>query len=466
MFQVQNQVLRPQITAHLAQTMSLLAMTKGEIQQKVNTELANNPALEMIEERRCPSCGRILSVPGPCPICSQPYNLDTEEPIVFLSPQDDFSHHSGREQHYQDSGDYSSENFVAQEVDLATFVLQQIAPDLEEDERLIAAHILSNLDDDGILNISLGEISRFLHVPHSKTTKVAKMIRGAKPLGVGASSPREALLAQVEALSKVKVIPNLTEVVINSKLELLSKRNYIKLAKELNTSQAQVQKIADFIRDNLTPYPARANWGNIHHGSASSPAVYHNPDVIIREQKNSKKSRLIVEIITPYRGTLRINPLFRQALKDKKNGEWKSSLEQASLLIKCLQQRNNTMEQLMGTIAKLQREFLLTGDKADLRPTTQAEMAERIDVHESTISRAVSAKSAQLPNKRIVPLKIFFDRSLPARVTLRRIVEAEKKPLSDSELAEMMAEKGHVIARRTVAKYRSMEGILSSRMRK
>ena len=90
MFQVQNQELRPQITAHLAQTMSLLVMPATEIRQKIRTELANNPALEVVEDSRCPSCGRIISNPGPCPVCSQPFDTELDEPIVFISSPDDF----------------------------------------------------------------------------------------------------------------------------------------------------------------------------------------------------------------------------------------------------------------------------------------------------------------------------------------------------------------------------------------
>ncbi|MFN2113502.1 MAG: RNA polymerase sigma-54 factor, partial [Anaerolineales bacterium] len=140
-------------------------------------------------------------------------------------------------------------------------------------------------------------------------------------------------------------------------------------------------------------------------------------------------------------------------------------IESASLLIKCLQQRNHTMEQLMTEIVKEQREYILSGDPALMEPQTQAEMSELLGVHESTISRAVSDKSVQLPNKKIIPLQQFFDRSLPIRTTLLRLVENETTPLTDTELAEELAQAGYNIARRTVAKYRSMEGILSSRMR-
>ncbi len=468
MFQIQSQDIRPQVTAHLAQTMSLLEMTRDEIQQKIRTELANNPALEIAEERRCPNCGRTLVSPGPCPVCSQPFDANHEEPIVFISSREDFPYDSGGGNFRHSSSDLSFENYTAQVEDLPTFVLRQISLEIREDERLIAAHILNNIDEDGLLTVPLEEISQFYHVPLSRVSRVADVIKHAEPLGVGASSPKEALLIQLEYLRETIDVPALAEKAIHSSLEDLGKHSYRKLARDLDTSLENAERIANFIRSNLNPYPARAYWGDYHQPQESQTQAYHRPDIILREQENSSTRRIIVEIISPYRGTLRINPLFRQALKKApvdKSEDWTQDIDSASLLIKCLQQRNHTMEQLMTVLVKKQREYILSGDPAQLEPQTQAEMSELLDVHESTISRAVSDKSVQLPNRKIIPLKQFFDRSLPVRTLLCRLVEDEKTPLTDSELAEELSAVGYNIARRTVAKYRAMEGILSSRMR-
>lgn len=469
MYQVQKHELKPQITAHLAQTMTLLQMTRTEIQQKIETELANNPALEIVEERRCPNCGRVLTTPGPCPICSKPYDSRYEEPIVFVSSHEDFHTPRGNTHQHDYSRDLPDEHFVAQRMDLPSYVHQQISHDLDDQEQPIADFILSNLDEDGLLRTPLMDISEYFHLPSKKILSVLQKIQGAEPVGVGASSPKEALLIQLEVLKHFKHVPSKTEQAIEIGLQLLSKHSYKKLAQELDTSVPHVENIAEFIRSNLNPYPARAQWGGIRQGPDSPPEVYHSPDIIVRRQKNDQSKRLIVEIISPYRGLLRVNPLFRQALDnapEDKSETWKKDLEQASLLIKCLQQRNHTMKQLMTTLVIRQSEFLLTGDPVHLQPMTQAEMAELLDVHESTISRAVSDKAVQTPNRKIIPLKLFFDRSLPARITLKRLIDNENQPYTDSELAEMLTEKGYPVARRTVAKYRSMEGILSSRMRK
>lgn len=101
-----------------------------------------------------------------------------------------------------------------------------------------------------------------------------------------------------------------------------------------------------------------------------------------------------------------------------------------------------------------------------MKPITRAQISKELDVHESTISRAVSSKIVQLPNKRIVPLSLFFDRSLNIRSVLRGIIVQENHPLSDSELVSLLSKEGFKVARRTVAKYRTMEGILPAHLRR
>jgi RNA polymerase sigma-54 factor len=169
----------------------------------------------------------------------------------------------------------------------------------------------------------------------------------------------------------------------------------------------------------------------------------------------------------PYRGTLQINPLFRQAVNEvdqSKVEQWKADLDRASLLVKCLKQRYFTMKRLMLLLTKTQREFILKGDSW-LLPLTRAEVAKKLDVHEATISRAVAGKIVQVPNGHLIPLSKFFDRSLHIRAELRRIISEEPEPLSDTQIMSKLKSRGYIIARRTVAKYRAMEGILPARLR-
>ncbi len=198
--------------------------------------------------------------------------------------------------------------------------------------------------------------------------------------------------------------------------------------------------------------------------------VYTSPDVIINHMNRDPKLPLMVEIITPSYGTLDINPLYKQAIKqstDEAKEDLKPDFDKANLLIKCIQQRNNTMQRLMEKIANLQKEFIIKGEKF-LQPVTRAEISKVLEVHESTISRAVSNKSVQLPNGQIIPMNMFFDKSLGVRAVMREIIETEDpdKPLSDSDLVDLLEKEGNKLARRTVAKYRSMEGILPAHLRK
>jgi len=162
-----------------------------------------------------------------------------------------------------------------------------------------------------------------------------------------------------------------------------------------------------------------------------------------------------------------VNPLFKASLKEvegEKQEEWKEDLEKASLLVKCIQQRSNALRLLLERLVVLQKDYILSGEK-EMQPLTRAEIAKELNVHESTISRAVSGKTIQLPNKRIVPLSTFFDRSLSQRTLIKEIIESENQPLSDSEIQAKLEAQGISIARRTVAKYRSMEGILPAHLR-
>jgi len=461
--QSQSATLRPITTAHLAQTMTLMSLTALELHQKVEAELASNPALELIEDHFCPSCHRPLPYSGPCPICSRPQGLSTEEPIVFVSSREDFYTSRGKLQ----PDDLPDDEIGAVVDDLPTYVLRQIAPELHPDDRQIAAHILTSLNEDGLLEIPIIEIARYHHVLPSRILEVLRLIQRAEPVGVGSPSPQEAMLVQLEVLAEHRPIPPLTAQAVQEGLDLLSRHQYLELGRRLGITTAKARQVAQFISDNLNPYPGRAHWGDIHQATEPTQDRYHTPDVIISRLNDTPGSPLVVEVISPLIGKLRINPLFRQSLSQApsdKMEEWQKHLEQAQLLIKCIQQRDNTIVRLMQRLAVLQRKFILAGD-AHLEPITRASLARELEVHESTVSRAVSNKAVQLPRGRIIPLSKFFDRSLHIRTALREIIAQENKPLTDTQLAKMLKKKGHPIARRTVAKYRAMEGILPAHLR-
>ena len=274
------------------------------------------------------------------------------------------------------------------------------------------------------------------------------------------------MLVQLDHLSESRDIPPMTREAIEKGMDLLSRRQYSELAHLLGCSLREVKDAAQFITENLNPFPGRSHWGDVHEGENAPLQVYRSPDVIISHINEDPTKPLMVEIIMPLAGTLRVNPLFRNALRQNSEyrEDWKNDLERAALFVKCLQQRNHTMRRLMQRLVAIQKDFIDHGE-VYLKPLTRASLSIELEVHESTISRAVSSKTVQLPNRRIIPMSKFFDRSLNLRTILKNIIVQEGHPLSDSELVKMLDARGYKIARRTVAKYRAMEGILPAHLR-
>ncbi len=461
LIQSQSPSLRPLTTAHLAQTMSLLELSWEELRQKIESELAQNPALEIVESNRCPNCHRRLNKFNRCPQCTQPTGNIINEPIVYVSSRNDFNHYEQN----QILDDQPEDDWTASSLSLASHVLRQISVELEPADRELAVYMLTCINDDGLLDTPLIEIAQYHHVLPSRLEKIRKMIQFSKPIGVGSTSPKEALLIQLEVLGENQIVPALAKSIIQDDLDQLSRRAYVEISKKYHVREDEIVEITRFIGENLNPYPGRENWGGI--SIVSNNPAYFQPDIIISKLTQEEDSPLVVEILSPYAGCLRINHLFKQAIElapSQKVEDWQSSLESATLLVKCLHQRNQVLVLLMQLLVVLQREYLLHGD-AHMKPITRAQLASQIGVHESTISRAVSGKSVQLPNNKIIPLSLLFDRSLHIRAAMKEIIGKELQPLCDTELAELLDEMGYSVARRTVAKYRAIEGIPPARFR-
>ncbi len=451
--QIQSQFHRPLTSAHLTQTMSLLHLSADELRETVERELSLNPALEQVEPPSCPGCGRKLSKAGACPACAG----QSEEVVVFTSPPEMLG--SGTTTPARDPYQEAERDEVPEALSLAAHLLRQIGPELAVADRPIAAHLLTALDDDGLLANDPAEVAAYFHLPRLRVESVREMIQRAEPFGCASTSALDALQIQLKILKENREIPAPVETCL-AHFELLARRQYDTLAEKLGLEEDEVAGAARFIGANLNPYPARAHWG-----AASAPQpVYRTPDVVISRSGKT----LVVEVAQPFAGALRVNPLFKQALHEadaKKIEAWQADLGRAKLLVKCALQRAGALEQMLARLVRYQREFILQG-AAKLRPLTRAALARELGLHESTISRAVAGKSVQLPNGRIVPLATFFEKHLSIRTTLRDLVRQENEPLTDDQLVALLRRSGFAVARRTVSKYRAMEGILPAYLRR
>jgi RNA polymerase sigma-54 factor len=461
MYQYQDQSLRPLTTAHLAQTMSLLVLSNVELRDKVLSELSTNPALELLDERKCPGCQRPLRTNTVCPVCSRKQE-EEGGPIVFLSPRD-----SIRPSRKRQLEDQPLDREPAAPEDLTTYVMRQLAAELLPEDRRLALYVLASLDEDGFLNDPPAIIAQATRCSLAQVKRVIELINAADPIGLATEGPKQALLVQLNQLSEDNPICDLARRMLNETFSALGRREYDKISHELEVKPSDVREASRFIQENLNPYPARAYWGSGRQPAAGEPNVYHTPDIMVMHNPNEEQGPLVVEIFSPMSGWLRVNPLFRQAMENASKDqadEWSEQLEKANLFVKCIQQRNNTMRRLMQLLVSQQEKFILEGPRY-LKPMTRAEIAEHVGVHESTISRAVANKSVALPDGRIIPLAKFFDRSLSVRDRIKEIIRNETDPLTDDQIVALLKKDGVKIARRTVAKYRSIEGILPARLR-
>jgi RNA polymerase sigma-54 factor len=456
------------VTAHLAQTMTLLNMNTEEVLQTIETELSVNPALETEDFRRCPACGRQLGPVEVCPVCSQAAKIAGEETLVFLSPMREFSYENAGSSIIVDDDEITTEEIQAGELDLTQYVLQQLAPDCNPLEYEIAEHILCNLDDRGLLSAPLDEIGRYFHVDLALVESVKTKVQFCDPAGIASENSSEALKIQVQILQTLMDVPDFVFVIVNDYLDALLHRDFEEITADTGASYSDICDVMEFMAENLNPYPANAKWGNVRTPAKDQLQTYQHPDAIVHYINNDPKQGIMVEVVLPYVRQINVNKLFKEAMDvvpTARLEKWEQDYQKASLLVKCLQQRSVAILRLVQYLVDYQKPFIVEGEKF-LKPLTRAAVAETLGVHESTISRAVSSKIMQLPSGQIIPLSKFFTRNLSVRCVLKEIIEDEEKPLSDSKLVGLLSERGYNVARRTVAKYRMMEGILPAHLRR
>jgi RNA polymerase sigma-54 factor len=359
------------------------------------------------------------------------------------------------------------------ETTLAEHLLTQARLSLAPQDLPIAAHLVENLDDHGLLSCGLDQVASQLGVDRSQVERVVSTLQEMEPVGVAARDTRECLLIQIEHLRSQGVEQPLAQALISEHWEALGRQPLAKVAEAAGTTVGEVQAALEFIRDNLNPFPAHAHWETSQESPAQKETIYLQPDVVI--QDGGETSAYKVELPRARSYKLHISPSFLEVIKTSKAGkvaftqqdveEWKAFYARAQLFIKGVERRWQTLHDVVHRLVDYQRDFLMHGDR-HLKPLTRAQLAEIMDVHESTVSRAVADKNVQLPDGKIVPLAKFFDRSVPTKRAIKELIAQEGKPLSDQELVELLAQQGYHVARRTVTKYREALDIPPSPVRR
>jgi RNA polymerase sigma-54 factor len=350
---------------------------------------------------------------------------------------------------------------------LAQVLMDQVREtDLNEEQRHIAELIIGNIDDYGYLKSTVQEMSVTTTLPEDKIEEVLKVIQTFDPPGVGALDLRECLVLQLERAGRQE---SLEYRIVRDFMDALGKRRIPEIARGTGHTVEEVQDALGRI-GRLEPRPGRAFLPDTDH--------YVLPEVFVQKVSND----FAVSTNDEHIPHLRISNIYKDLMSQGENSaEVKNYIREkiraGKFLIKSLHQRQQTILNIAKEIVKRQRDFMEKG-VAHLRPMTMAQVAEVVGVHETTVSRAVSAKYMQTPQG-VFEMKFFFTAGLQtatgdgvSNTSVKDMIaeifknEEPTKPLSDQEVVKMLGDKGITIARRTVAKYRSELNILPSNLRK
>ncbi len=466
--QGQTQTLLPQqqvnISAKLIASIKILQLSAEELEQAIAQEVLEDPAFEVEEMSQCQRCGAQMQ-DGVCPTCGGTVSTSQSDGMLEWEDYSDPGLGGGEEE------DFDPLARVEDAASLEEVLLWQMQAIIEPDDLPIAEYLIGSLDSHGYILTSVEEAAHILRVEVERVQRVLSLLQMQEPLGIGARDLRECLLIQLRWFREQGKPQPLAEELIAHHLGQVAERRYMDIARELHVPSSHVRQACQFIRRNLNPHPAHAHDPsaiNFFGGRVHTTLV--RPDVVIRRTETGFEA----EVVENKKYQFRINSTYQQLIatldpsqsSEEERQHIRQYVARAQFFIDCVRQRWETLKKISDALVDYQREFLEKGVRY-LRPLTRGELADRVELHESTISRATANKFVLLPEGRTIPFDDFFDASLRAKDTLRELIEAEdaKHPLSDEELAARLADRGMNVARRTVAKYRESLHILPSRMR-
>ena len=465
------------MTPSLQQAIKLLQLSKLELQEVLNQELLENPLLEETAEE-----AKTEETPAEEAEAKAAENEEPPKEEAKDKEKDSFDEidYDAYFQDYIEYGynprgmgeeheEFPIENTLTRPPNLSDHLTWQLSmSDASPRTKEIAQFIIGNIDEDGYLRASDEEIvASGGYLPEEVETAV-KAVQSLDPIGVGARDLRECLLLQLRFL---EVDAPLVETIVRDHWDEFMQRKFVPLAKTLGIDMKTLESVVELIK-HLDPKPGRKY--------SNERAIYVEPDVYVHKVGDE----YVIVLNEDGMPKLRINSGYRSMLNSmdsKQDGETvnyiKDKIRSAVWLIKSLDQRQRTIYKVAESIVKHQREFLERGIDF-LRPLVLRDVADDIQMHESTVSRVVSNKYMHTP-RGLFLMKYFFHSgidsdtgedisSLTVKKKIQGYIENEdpRKPLSDSKIMKILNDEGINIARRTVAKYRDELNIPSSTDRK
>jgi RNA polymerase sigma-54 factor len=464
------------MTPQLRQAIKLLQLNRLELTEALQAEIEENPLLEeapddsnllteseirqATENLETPESEITGRVPGDAPASIGEINwadyentFDTDLSFAAEKPPADAP---------------SQFDFISTKPGLSAYMQWQLSDlNLADKEIDIAMFIIGNLDRHGFLQVNLDDICEFTGCSKETAEKVLELIQGFDPPGIAARNIRESLLLQ---LKRKDLENSLAYRIVDEHMDLLETRNHALIARKTGVTVRSVTKEIEIIT-SLTPFP-----GNEF---SSEETNYVIPDVYVFKVDDE----YVIQLNNEGLPQLKLSGDYLAMLQQKKSlssesvGYLREKQRSAEWFIKSLQQRQRTIYKVMESILKFQRDFFEYGP-GHLRPLILRDVADDIDMHESTVSRVTSNKYTHTPQG-IYELKHFFSTAVATmdgetvaseniRDRVRQLVQAENpvKPLSDNKISEILARENIQVARRTVAKYRDQMGILPVKYRR
>lgn len=446
----QTQKLAQQLvlTPQLQQAIKLLQLSQMELVEAIEQEIKENPVLEVVEEQ-------------PEDAAETQKKEEMLEWLDRYSPSEDFMPREDKE--YPDY-----ENIVKKVSNLRDYLRWQVGvSDFSKEERVWAEWIIENIDDNGYLSSTLEEISQMAGIPVESLTIVLAKVQKLDPAGVAARDLRECLLIQYEDRGEKDVI---FEDIVGNHFELFRRLDLKEIGRKTGYSTEQIKRVVEKIK-SFDPKPGR--------NYASDQPIYVVPDVHVVKGDDGFEVLLNDDGIPDLKMNRYYVELF---VKEKLNGDTKEyikkKIKQAEWFMKSLQQRQKTLYLVAKSIVDFQSEFFEKGIRC-LKPLILKDVANYVGVHESTVSRITSNKYMGTPCG-VFEMKFFFTTGIGSENgdaqsanavmdCISELVNKEDKtnPLKDEEIVSLLKERFNVkIARRTVAKYREVLRIQSSRDRR
>lgn len=441
---IQNQKL--DITPNMIQFVKLLQVPCADLESCIEEELRDNPMLE------------------------KEANDDAVKKILTAS-EDSYAQYYSRKESGYGNADNTDRVLpqIKKKTTLKEYLHQQlgILKNIDPLVRRITAFLIESLDEDGYLKENINSLTMLLNVERNQIRKSLRALQNMHPAGVGARNLKECLLIQ---LMRKRLLNDENKNIILFHFEQLVKKNFTDISKKTGIKIGDIQKIFEMVQD-LNPRPGvqfiNGYW---------EPVII--PDIIVTETDGVYSIQYNDESVPNIRINSYYKKLLRDPLSSHETKEYiKSSIIRAANFIKAIEQRKRTIQNIAEFIVEYQKEFIKKG-QAKLKPLTMKDVADALEISESTVSRAVSGKYIQIP-RGVFEFKLFFSAKIgdgcsndysaaAVKDMIKNIIASEdkSKPLSDEKVRKILLSKGVPVARRTVAKYREELGILSTILRK